>query len=159
MTYTRENGLYVSYKLHPSCHELVADVAQMLDIDLADNLHLTVMYSKTAPNIEQHEIMDLLPERLEAKFTGITYWKGHNDKCYIVLTALSEELQDIHAALVVKGAHPTFTPYRPHVTVGNSDNYPLDEVAQGLILQYNLATYKHRPTLVFYRPKAEDLDL
>ena len=155
--YTATNGLYANYQVSPSAYALLEELASMMGLELeVSKLHCTLMYSKSAvPLSEVPALMQYIEGRLEVKVLGLTTWKGHDDKDYIVLCLTDDHLHEVHEMIASRGAVPTFTPYRPHITLGTKEK--ITEADEGLMLQWNLAAYKFRPTVKLHSPRIEDL--
>lgn len=86
------------------------------NLPLVDDLHATLIYSKTPakqadlPNIDK-------ATRYKAKATELLHWPGHDNEGYIVLKLESEELHDAHQLFRNAGLTPTFPDYKPHITL------------------------------------------
>jgi hypothetical protein len=118
---------------------------------LVDDLHTTVMFSKTPcddvdlPHIDKHE-------RYSAVGVQLTFWEGHDKEGYIVLLLDSPDLQSLHTKFVLAGLKGSYDTYLPHVTLVTplAAIFTYDTMIEPIFLDFYYGGY------VLLDPKKED---
>lgn len=114
LPYTRENGCYVStvpddgskFRLIELCEELGVETDHRA-------LHCTLMYSKErAPEVDANRF-----STASALCNEVSVFDGHDDRQYLVVNLVSDDLHRAHSRLLQAGCEHSFTPYRPHITL------------------------------------------
>lgn len=115
--YTATHGLFSAVTPDERSKKTLMNLAKRLGFESKeDSLHCTVMYSLTAPQSDIEE--ELNSEKVHRAFiTYIEHIMGHDDKGYVICNLECLSLQKEHDRLVRAGAEPTFTPYKPHITL------------------------------------------
>lgn len=88
-----------------------------------DDLHCTIMYSKTNFNgYLPYSIFDK-DKRYSAYPEHVTYWPGDKGDGYLVLEINSPDLLMAHTQWRIYGLEPSYEVYKAHVTL----SHPVDE--------------------------------
>jgi hypothetical protein len=114
-----------------------------LEPHLVDDLHTTVMFSRTPcehmdlPIIDKHE-------RYSAVGVQLTFWEGHDKDGYLVLLLDSPDLQSLHTKFVLAGLKGSYDTYHPHVTLVtplSADILPYDTMIEPIFLEFYYGGY------------------
>ncbi len=107
-------GIFV--KVNPTTESILKLKERLAPLELAEDLHCTLIYSKTVadsvdiPMVDKHD-------RFNATTSQLDFWDGHDKEGYIVLKLKSDDLQRLHKRFRKKGIEPTFDDYNPHITI------------------------------------------
>ena len=116
--YTGSNGFYAWVNLSTDSLEDIITYFPELKFTPTEllDLHVTVMYSKTA--ISVYDVIKADHKfYTETNAIGVEYWDGHNGDGYLVVKVESSDLQQLHNKWKQCGAVPTFEDYTPHMTL------------------------------------------
>jgi len=81
-----------------------------------DDLHCTIMYSKTPLTIDTVPSPDTgFSKKIHVK--ELAWWPGHKDDGVLVLKLHAGYLNDLHNRWKGAGAIPTYPDYEPHITL------------------------------------------
>lgn len=154
---TGANGLYASMIPDEDSVARILGICEVLNLKpQVDELHVTVIYSKKAPD-DLQAVQEIQAPTVDAYVTGVSHWKGHDDSTYIVLSLMSERLAELNAQYHAAGAEATFIPYAPHVTLHKQDD-PLDDEQLQRIEALNKTLAAEFNKLTFVNLQAGDLD-
>ena len=110
---------------------------------LADDLHTTVMFSRTPcehvdlPTIDRHE-------RYSAVGVQLTFWEGHDKDGYLVLLLDSPHLQSLHDRFTACGLKGSYDTYHPHVTLVTPYKNPIhtqNQLIEPIFLEFYYGGY------------------
>jgi hypothetical protein len=107
-------GLFA--KATPTADSVVAITDRFSELPLVDDLHCTIIYSKTAAN---NIVLPSIPRasRFGAVGVEVEYYAGHDKEGYIVLQLKSLALEKLNKDFAESGLEATFKEYMPHVTL------------------------------------------
>lgn len=119
-----DNGIYVSrvpdelsvQKIINLVH--CYDLCQMSERDIQE-LHCTIMYAPAGVGSSDIRDNDLNPVPLPctARVLRFEFWEGHDNAGYLVAVLKSDALNHIHNLWRLRGCIPTFSEYKPHMTI------------------------------------------
>lgn len=116
--YTGSNGFYAWVNPTNETLEELLDFFPELKLTAEEvvDLHVTIMYSKTAIPVE-------CASKVEPSFsapvfaTHIEFWEGHDKDGYLVLKLTRDSIERLHNKWKACGAVSTFDDYVPHMTL------------------------------------------
>lgn len=151
--YTGERGIYAEARLHPEYGIQLQGIADRLLLDKLDldDLHCTLIYSREkAP-----QRVPLIKGFMRGLVTGVQYWKGHNDKMYVVADVHGTPFIDAHARLCRVGAEHSFVGFKPHVTLASMEQLPEDFDAK--LETVNRDLQANPIPVIFHKVSARDI--
>ena len=155
--YTGDSGLYSSVKLTPLSTQNLTGLCDLIDVDLPESAHCTVMYSreKTLP---KRRVFDRnLGREFKAKATRVNWWEGHDKAGYLVLECDSPDLQEEHQNLLAGGCEHSFPDYLPHVTLCSPFKFNSEEHQKSVLRLANLSLRRNPLSLVFHKQKIDNI--
>lgn len=140
------NGMYVSVKPVPEgITKLLARLAEYIpDLKIADpsDLHVTILYDKTAGPEMKKKALELLHMRLKMPpvMTGLQLKTiiGHDDKPYLILELEPHTLQHFHVKWINAGFTHSFPDFLPHMTLEKESSIS-EETHQYHINNFNMS--------------------
>jgi hypothetical protein len=143
------NGIFV--KVLPTIQSIVEIKRRFQQLEsrqsMLDDLHATLMYSKTSinniilPHVDKNA-------RFNAEGTSLEFWPGHDNEGYVVMKLSSPDLVTLNSKFRDAGLVGTFPNYSPHVSllhpVQNAEYY------KNIIEQLNAQLASNPINLQFY---------
>ena len=112
--FSGDKGVYVSVIPTEDTLKVLSEVAGVLGFNPdPSKFHVTVMYSKKAPN----SVQTYGSKIHNATLDKVEVFTGHDDKNYLAAKLQSDSLQFLHKSWCKRGAEHSFDSLMPHVTL------------------------------------------
>ena len=113
-TYTGNDGLYSAVVPTEKSATKILDLCDSLGLQVnPDDLHVTVMYSETGTS----DVPKIENVKFNAGGYEVKHWTGHDNKTYVVLGLVSDDLHEEHQRLTQLGAKHSYDEYQPHCSL------------------------------------------